>query len=66
MHQVVIGTGILGLDLRKVLHVLPVCLDERVCFKLLRLIPVILEVINSGIYLFEKSMGRLVTITTIG
>lgn len=51
MHQPVVRCGVLLLDLREVVDVLPVCVDERVGFKLLGLVSVVFEVVNSSIYL---------------
>ena len=54
MHQPVVGSDILPFDLRKVLHVLPVCLNECIGLELLCFISIVLEVINSSIYLDES------------
>ena len=51
MHQPVVGSDILPFDLRKVLHVLPVCLNECIGLELLRFVSIVLEVIDSIIYL---------------
>ena len=59
MHQPVISCNILALDLGQVLHVLAICLDEHVCFKLLAFILIKFEVVNSSVDLHTSLLADM-------